>query len=66
MYFENLTSLLQMDGHGIYVWPAYLVTICMIILLLVLPIRRRKRALQQVANEIRREQRMKNNAQEIS
>ena len=31
MYFDSLQSLLHMDGHGVYVWAAYLVTLLVVI-----------------------------------
>jgi heme exporter protein D len=49
MYFESFPELLHMDGHGAYVWSAYLVTVAMILLLIRLPLLRKRRALQQVA-----------------
>ena len=54
MYFENLDAALQMNGHGIYVWPAYAVCIVVIVLLLLVPIRRHKRTLAQLAGELKR------------
>ena len=54
MYFDSFQALLTMNGHGIYVWPAYLITIMVIIAVLVAPVRRRHRLLEQLAAELRR------------
>lgn len=45
MYFDSFRALLEMGGHGLYVWTAYGISLIVIILLLVAPYRRRKRLL---------------------
>ena len=54
MYFDSFQALLTMNGHGIYVWPAYLITIVVIMAVLIAPVRRRNRLLEQLAEELRR------------
>jgi heme exporter protein D len=49
VYFDSLHALLGMDGHGMYVWTAYLVTLLTIGYLLIAPVRRRKRFLASLA-----------------
>ena len=49
MYFESLQAALQMDGHGIYVWPAYVVTLLALSAVLIVPARRRRRILRELA-----------------
>lgn len=56
MYFDSLHALLVMEGHGVYVWMAYLVTVVVIAVALILPVRRRYRFLLQLAAELRRVQ----------
>lgn len=56
MYFDNLQSLLFMEGHGVYVWAAYLVTVLVIMAALTVPVRRRRRLLGQLAAETTRRQ----------
>ena len=58
MYFDSLHALLTMDGHGVYVWTAYLVTVAVIATVLLAPVRRRKRFLLQLAAELKRAQGM--------
>ena len=54
MYFDDWQALLTMDGHGFYVWTAYLVTIVVIAMTLIAPARRRKKFLQRLAAELKR------------
>ena len=56
MYFESFAAALAMDGHGAYVWPAYLVALIVVALMVVLPLRRRRRQLRDFADNLRREQ----------
>jgi heme exporter protein D len=56
MYFEDLHGLVTMEGHGVYVWTAYLVTIVVIAAALIGPLLRRKRLLKQLAAELKRTQ----------
>jgi heme exporter protein CcmD len=46
MYFDSLTAVAHMDGHGIYVWLAYAITMVLLSWLLWSPSRElRKRKL---------------------
>lgn len=56
MYFDSLQSLLQMDGHGPYVWAAYGITSIVLLSMLLLPRRRARQQLQQLAGELKRQQ----------
>ena len=56
MYFDSLHALLVMEGHGVYVWMAYLVTVVVIAAVLIVPLRRRQRFLVRLAAELRRAQ----------
>ena len=56
MYFESFQAVLEMEGHGAFVWAAYAITTAVLALILVLPRRRARRALLQVAGEVRRGQ----------
>ena len=51
MYFDSLQTLLFMEGHGVYVWTVYLVTIVVIAAVLIAPVRRRNRLLTRVNAE---------------
>ena len=56
MYFDSLNAILVMEGHGVYVWAAYAVTLLVIAVVLVMPVRRRKRLLAEMAAQQRRVQ----------
>lgn len=49
MYFDSLQALIVMDGHGVYVWTAYLVTLLTTGYVLIAPVRRRKKILASLA-----------------
>ena len=55
MYFDSLTAVMHMNGHGIYVWMAYAITMVLLSWLLWSPSRElRKRKLWIVADACRR------------
>jgi len=54
MYFDSLQALLAMDGHGAFVWSAYLVAAVVVALLVVIPGRRRRRILRELEGELKR------------
>ena len=56
MYFDSLQALLQMDGHGPYVWAAYGITAIVLLSMLLAPRRRARQQLQQLAGELKRQQ----------
>jgi heme exporter protein D len=55
MYFQSLEALLYMDGHGPFVWSAYLISALVVAVILVSPGRRRRRFLRQIAGEVKRQ-----------
>ena len=54
MYFDSLDAVLAMDGHGAFVWSAYLLTAVVIAVMFIAPRRRQKRFLRQLAGELKR------------
>ncbi|MCB1703256.1 MAG: heme exporter protein CcmD [Halioglobus sp.] len=56
MYFDSLQAALEMQGHGMFVWPAYSVTIAVIALLVITPLLRRRKVLRQLEAQARRAQ----------
>ena len=56
MYFESFSALLTMDGHGPYVWTAYAVTFTVLIGLVISPLLKKRRFIQQQRMQLRREQ----------
>lgn len=57
MYFETIENLIQMGGHGVYVWTCYLIALLVVGYNLVSPLLARKRAIDAVRCRIRREKR---------
>ena len=54
MYFDSLEAVLTMDGHGAFVWTAYLITVVVIAAILIAPVRRQKKFLRQLSGELKR------------
>ena len=54
MYFDSFDALIAMDGHGVFVWTAYAVTLLILALLVVAPMRRRRHSLKQLLGEMKR------------
>ncbi len=54
MYFENFHAVLTMDGHGPYVWAAYAITLLVLALLLMAPVRRARLLRRNLAGQIKR------------
>lgn len=54
MYFDSLSAVLHMDGHGGFVWAAYAITLLVLVLLVVAPGRRQKKFLRRLAGELKR------------
>jgi|TARA_R110000782_G_scaffold53149_2_gene113238 heme exporter protein D len=53
--FDSFQHFLQMDGHGGYVWSAYLIAILVMVWLVAGPLFRQSRVRQTVTRELRRE-----------
>ena len=62
MYFDSLSAALQMDGHGIYVWSAYVITAVVVAIVIITPLRREKAFIKQLQGTLKRQQRDKSNA----
>jgi heme exporter protein D len=57
MYFDSLSSALQMDGHGGFVWSAYLITVLVVSCLVILPKRKEKQIIRQLQGALKRQHR---------
>jgi heme exporter protein D len=42
MHFESVQALIDMEGHGSYVWAAYAIAIVVILSLVIQPLRAKK------------------------
>ena len=54
--FDNVIQLLNMAGHGIYVWTAVLVTLALVAWLIINPLLQRRDMFKEIAQEVSREQ----------
>ena len=59
MFFESFNAALHMDGHGGYVWSAYAITVLVVAIMLVLPVRRKNAIVRQLRATLKRQQRDK-------
>ncbi len=48
MAFNSVSELFYMGGHGLYVWPAFVITIILLLLLLIRPLFLQKRLLKEI------------------
>lgn len=55
MYFESLSALFSMAGHGTYVWSAYGISAFTLALLIVVPVKQYHRFIQQIQNRVETE-----------
>jgi len=56
MFFESFSSLIEMNGHGKYVWLCYGIFAAIIIYNFVSPKLTRKQVLKDIERQARREQ----------
>jgi heme exporter protein D len=61
MHFESVQALIDMEGHGSYVWAAYAIAIVVILSLVIQPLRAKKQFIRVQKNELRRQQRSQSN-----
>jgi heme exporter protein CcmD len=54
--FDNVSGMLHMAGHGIYVWTAVLVTLALIAWLIINPLLQRRHVIKEIAQDVSREQ----------
>ena len=56
MYFDTIQQLLNMDGHGIYVWSAFCISIAVMSALVVKPLCQAKQEFNNVKLHIKLQQ----------
>jgi heme exporter protein D len=56
---SSLQSFLHMGGYAMYVWPAYFLTLVVLILNVILPIKREGRFFRTLAERKRRQEKSK-------
>ena len=48
MYFDSIQQLICMDGHGVYVWSAFSITLLVMLGLMVRPLCQKKQELKNI------------------
>lgn len=56
MYFDSIQQLIFMDGHGIYVWSAFSISLVVMIGLMIKPLRQKKQAFKNIQLQIKLQQ----------
>ena len=56
MYFDSVQAVIEMEGHGAFVWSAYAMTVLVLIIMVMIPLKRRRRLLRDIGGEMRREE----------
>lgn len=51
MVFDNVAALIEMGGHGVYVWTAYGVSAAVMIALILYPIVQYRKKMQHLAQQ---------------
>ena len=52
MYFESFSSLVHMDGHGLYVWSTYGIGLLVIAYNVIAPLMSRKKTLRRIRRQM--------------
>ena len=53
MYFDSLQQLLWMNGHGIYVWSSFVISILVMVGLIVRPLKQKQVAIKNIELQIK-------------
>ncbi|WP_396589085.1 heme exporter protein CcmD [Bermanella sp. R86510] len=56
MFFDSLSSFIEMGGHGVYVWLCYGIFALIVTLNFVTPAMTRKQVIKDIERQMRREQ----------
>lgn len=64
MQFDNFASFLDMGGYGFYVWLSFGVSAALIVLLIISSNLANKSTREQIARQVKREQKLKLAAQQ--
>ena len=62
MQFDSLAAFMSMEGHGIFVWSVYAITLVVMLLLVSAPLRRNRQFFAEQAMLAKREQRARQKA----
>ena len=56
MFFDSLTSFLEMGGHALYVWLSYGIAAFIVAVNFISPMLTRKKIIKDIERQLRREQ----------
>lgn len=56
MYFDSLQQLIFMDGHGIYVWSAFVISVSVMAVLIVKPLCQKKQEFKNIQLHVKLQQ----------
>jgi heme exporter protein D len=56
MYFDSIQQLIYMDGHGVYVWSAFLISVVVMLVLVVKPLSQTKKEFNNISLHIKLQQ----------
>ena len=56
MYFDSIQQLVNMDGHGVYVWTAFSISIVVMLALVLRPLRQSKKEFNNIKLNINLQQ----------
>lgn len=56
MQFDSLQAFIHMDGHGVFVWAVYGITLLVLSALLIAPLRKNRRFFLQQSMQLKRQQ----------
>ena len=57
MQFDSLAAFMSMEGHGIFVWSVYAITLVVMVGLAMAPLRKNRQFFAEQAMLVKREQR---------
>ncbi|WP_339338542.1 heme exporter protein CcmD [uncultured Oceanicoccus sp.] len=63
MQFDSLAAFMSMQGHGIFVWSVYAISLVVMVGLVVAPLRKNRAFFTEQAMLIKREQRARQQAE---
>ena len=63
--FDSIQQMIEMDGHGAYVWAAVVVSLLATFFLVMKPLISQRAVVEEIFVELEREQRLKTNQSEI-
>ncbi len=60
MHFDSFSELIEMGGHGPYVWACYAIATAILVFNIVSPLLSKKQFLDEQARRLKRERRISN------